>query len=471
MRHLFTFIVLIGISSFVFGQDESVDNSDLDELTAPSTPSAAIIGTQVNDISKPQTVRAFKAELLNNYIDEETNLTLPSNYAIEFNPYKLMDGRTPSMLQYLDLDPLKNLPRRFYQNLAVSMASTNDFVIQDTLKTSATGFGFRTVLFNGKPSTELIKTFKTNYLNVASSSILEVQVRTAIGKVLEENKNKSSTLKSTIEGVKNKMKRVPADKLVSQEISKHLSTEDLEANKVKMLATMDTVFSLIDSKTEILELETAFETAMDKIQGDKLLKDFKASLNQINTERYGLQVDVNGALGLNFPTNKFEFSIIPRWGVWTNIAYTFKKSSKEKATFQGILLARYIKNNNHFIQKYRPVDTLFTAPNTQDIGTRLVYKKDKFSFELEYIYRWNRVDTAITQPKVKMDSRKYVLNINYSVSPKLIISYNLGKGFDQAISGRGTGITTDNLISGLSLNLGFGAFKPSKMVDKVKGDL
>ena len=156
----------------------------------------------------------------------------------------------------------------------------------------------------------------------------------------------------------------------------------------KALKIISDILDEIDADTKLQDLEEEFD---DQLEADYTLPnllEYRAVLKQVKDDRnrYGFRWEVDLASAVVFPSNEFAFSYVPRWGLWSNFSY----KSPQLDNFTFIALARIIFNNDDFLDKYSPIDEDHTLDDFRDIGMRLVYEKNKFSLEAEYIHRFNR---------------------------------------------------------------------------------
>jgi len=463
---IFISIIVFSNSNKIIAQNPKIN---LEDLQAPTMPSATIIGTQVNEVSKPKSLKALEAAILTNYLDSDYNLSIPNNFALEFNPFMLSGRKNFNYESYLDSNIFSNM----WRNLSLSVSSTTEFLINDSVSSNAMGFGIRTILLNGKVNSELKTAFtsaiqkNTDVLNVAT------KVRTLISYFIQNNENISiDDIRSfvLIELEKDDELKKPKNKN-GQELSNHYII--LAKNK----EIINSVFDKIPRETVLDSIEYVFKRIYDNNISDDALTELQNTLYEIKHNRYGWRLDLNYAQATSFPTNEFDFSYTPRCGLWVNISWkpaTIKDKTKKNGTLvtkgtptdiQFIGLARILWNNDKFINNYSPADTTFKTGNIYDLGARIVYEIKRFSIEFEYIHRFNKnkitrtIDGEEYSKTVTNDSKKYVLNINYNISDNIILSYNIGKGYENIAN------TGGNLISGLSLNLGFGNFKVDELIN------
>jgi hypothetical protein len=214
----------------------------------------------------------------------------------------------------------------------------------------------------------------------------------------------------------------------------------------------------------LTEVQNAFNASYLAYK-DSYLKKFKSEIENVKLKRYGFQAEIAGALSLNFPSNDFNISYIPKYGLWANLSYTpLRKANSDKNRFEDevhvfnfVGLVRYIVVDPNFINAYNPVDTVnFVPGNFLDFGLRANLELEKFSAGFECIYRQNRQQEFVEvngleySRTINNNSFKFVLNINYQLSEKVVLSYNIGKDFSDNEFSSGA------LINGFSLNFGFG---------------
>ena len=430
----FTLLMIALLTVNILAQDSDFS---LEDLKAPSMPSATIIGLQVNEINQPKSLKALETSIFSNYFDSDFNLNIPENYAMEINPYMIGGSKNLDYRDYLKDDAGSNITRNF----SFSISSTNKFPLLDSSFVKALGFGFRTIIFNGHPSDTLSKQFDWVY-----------------GKDMSEDDIKGSVLNLIQYALLNETP--PPSDVDAMKNYVHNKLDNANQLDKSVLVLIDNIFNNINSTTPVNKIEDEFERLYENEYSLKRLKKFKELLKEIKNNRYGLRCEIDLAAAVVFPTNEFNVSTVPRWGFWTNLSY----STEKLENFTLILLLRYLSNNNDYLDKYMPIDDLHIPDNSIDFGGRLVFEKNKFSIETEVVGRrknerliriiddeeWSRNETNTTC--------KYILNINYNIADNITVSYNIGKNFDDLDPSSG------DLISGLSVNFGFGDIKASDLV-------
>lgn len=205
------------------------------------------------------------------------------------------------------------------------------------------------------------------------------------------------------------------------------------------------------------------------------LDELRNELIKVKKERYGWRWEIDAAYALCFPTYDFNYSISPRYGIWSNISYRPKKNTtlsngkvvKTPRSFEFIGFVRWLNSNDDFFNKYNPIDTTrFKTGGTFDLGIRAVFEISNFSAEFEYIYRFNQNKEFVIvmgeefSRKLHDNTYKFILNLNYNIREDIIVSFNIGKNYKTLNSERG------NLISGFTLNFGFGSVEKANLLNE-----
>lgn len=441
---------IISISINLFAQDSDFN---LENLKAPSMPSATIIGTQINDVNVPKSMKDLETAVFTNYLNSGESLSLPNNYALEINPFMIGGRKNFDYKSYLEDIPLTNM----WQNLSISVASTNKFLINDSVSSNAMGFSLRTIILNGEPLKKVSDAFVIANDNNQYVNDIKSKMRLLIKRCLNNNSfiysidNLSTCVVEEFEN--NETQNITGIKLEEKKILIGYAVEKIKSvfAKINKNTTKDKVIEKFD---DIYKMEISAP----------VLGTLRENLSKIKTDRFGLRWDINWALALNFPTNEFDNSTVPRWGAWTNLSY--RSEGLESFTFIG--LGRILINNDTYINKYQPVDGDFTTGNHYDLGLKIVYESNKLSLGIEYIYRLNTykvtkiIEGEEYQRTIDNNSTKYLININYNLSDDINLSYNLGKNFNSISPTQG------DLISGLSINFGFGSLKASDLLANTK---
>ena len=199
-------------------------------------------------------------------------------------------------------------------------------------------------------------------------------------------------------------------------------------------------------------VETNYQDAEDKILHELLnrltgLAHYKAiteaasKLENANKDNVGFLLEFAAAFVLDFPTSTFQYTKIPKWGIWLTPTYRL-----ENQTFEFLGLLRFIKNEI----PSQPSDNF-------DFGVKVNYQLDRFSVSAECIGRYQTatifeetINDTTTTSKVSSSDFRAVVNLDYRITDNLILSYSFGENFNL-----NTELAND-LISVFSLNFGIG---------------
>ena len=173
MKKAFILLLLCIGTISLMGQKQDFT---LDQLKAPTMPAATIISSQINEISRPKSFKDLEAALLNNYLDSTNSLSIPNNFALEGNPYLLSKRPNFDYKEYLENKFADNL----WKDFSFSLASTTNFVLNDSVNTNAFGLGLRTTLLRGNVNKEVKDAYEKALAFQLGNKIIPGEVRNAI---------------------------------------------------------------------------------------------------------------------------------------------------------------------------------------------------------------------------------------------------------------------------------------------------
>ncbi|MBL4708215.1 MAG: hypothetical protein JKY48_07230 [Flavobacteriales bacterium] len=499
----------------------------LEDLKAPSMPAAAIIGTQVNEISKPKTLKKFEAVLLNNFVDSNNNLLIPNNFAFEINPFMLSKRKNFDYKSYLD----NRFETNIWRHLSFSLASTNNYVINDTVSTNALGFAARTILSNGKVDPKLaikydsiverhkrlfnLNTSMRNYVNKYVKAIYSNRaLRLLKAKLVKDFGEGDSLFNTALNEIPKGLNPLSVESDINSIFQKYLTSKKANsiADSVKVYFDKNVLSpSFTNLKKTVLEWLTTDKTGVevelakevlnalpnvddnlfasnsrassaiinDNI--DNLVKtkaltktdtEFRNLIQQVKVKRYGLRIDLNTAMGLSFTNNDFAgfgFRNVPRYGAWMNLSYKGLKKDTSIRKSEFIFFGRYLGNNQNFLSRFNSTDSLnFKAGNAFDFGFRYVKEIQDFSLEVEYIYRLNQNKKSII-----ISGEEFSRTINDDTYKLLVnLNYKISPTvvFSYSIGKNFNqpNLTKSDLINGFTVNFGFGALNGEDLVELAK---
>ncbi|MBL0341310.1 MAG: hypothetical protein IPP71_10450 [Bacteroidetes bacterium] len=424
----YTCLCLLLIALFS-NEAKSQEAIDLTELKAPSSPAFSILGVQPNDIARPKTFEALEANLFSS-ISGENNTILPNNYALEFSPYWLMSH---PKVQYKQLQP--SFGQTVLQNASISVATNQYQGSEDTsLIFSKMGFGFRTMLIEGKTDSK-----------VQELVLDQLQKRVVLSQVVLHMLVENTQLTDL-----NEIRDAIEKEFISAGLSEEQAGQD--ANEIyqvmKQINENNNKSSSIEESKRLIEKTNEFLIA-DQETSNRIINAAK-SLQEANLDKKGFMIEFAGALVLDFPENNTNYSKVTKYGVWLTPGYRFKDvNGKSGNTIELLGVMRYLRN-----------EAATDFSDNIDLGLRAGIGIKKLSFSGEIIHRYQRVLVSettqngfITKTTKSLSDTRYDFNIEYKISDKLVLAYTFGQNFTFNTEFAG------NLISVASLNFGFGGPK------------
>lgn len=403
----------------------------LNKLQAPTSPAASILGLQPTAVLSPKSYQALETALYSNFIGDNGNTIVPNDFALEFTPY-WTKNHSLSLDEYLYP---KRIVDQFIRNSSFSIASTQKFQLGDSTNSNGIAFGYRTTFYFGnEKDREKLEAYQSNLKsNQQILSLIGSHAERLIDLVADKDEFLDKIKSSIVITVFQNMPELDAEKkeaLIDQIINE---TYLLSFDNDDRDSFLNSFYNLIDSK----------------LKSDLLFNEFKAYIEN----RYGWSVDVAYANMLNFPSNRFSFSYMPRQSFWLTPTYHFK----DEFNFLKIMgVIRYEWYNASYYKKYFTESKIYE--NNFDYGLAISARFEKFSIEFEMVGRRSKTNmpAGIDNQGRKLfiyessSDFQYLGSFNYNLSDQIVLSYNLGSRFDPTLNPENT------LVSLLSLNLGFG---------------
>lgn len=441
----------------LLGLTATAQETSLSNLKAPQSPAASIIGLQPSSISRPKSWEALESALFSNFYSNGA-LAVPNDFALEFSPFWASNKQKLSIERFLS----PKWRESFIQNLAFSVASTQAFHLNDSMKSNAIGFGVRTMLVGGKAGEARKMSIYRLTMDLAALSqrmfqLAEQQMEadtrsalTAAGKPTTPSDVESAMIAATITA------------------AQFTAFQNAWSNdmKIKRLLTNPNDISANDDLVQKLEAWLkanpaatidAFSEVLDDLTG---LNGSVKDLVKAREDPRGFRLEVAASSMLNFPTNESDYSFVPKAGVWLTPSYQHAQWN----SFEALGVVRYLWYRSTYFRRY---DNDFGSFDQNfDMGIRLVLKKEKFSLEGEAVRRWSRITLSesfnaasgeTTTISKSEDDLQYLVNLNYQLQENLTLSYTFGKQLDPQLNLNIGG----DVVSLLALNVGFGAPKLS----------
>ncbi|MFT6923160.1 MAG: hypothetical protein ACJA1C_002170 [Crocinitomicaceae bacterium] len=434
MKKLLLLIGIVLLSGIVLAQDK------INDLKAPGSPASVALGLQPTEILAPKSYNALETELYSNFVDGG-NFIIPKDFGLEFTPYWTKD-RGMSLKEYL----FPNFGNQLIRNLSFSLASSQNFLLGDSTKTSGLGFGARTTIYVSNPKDkDTVNMYKNqlNQLQVVRLSIFNeaselIYIQTITDSIVFLNKIVPIIESKLVEyGFDLKDPNI----IQSQEQLNVELRQNLSQIKGKEDTFLDDFSDLLDKHLKIDESDIF-----------QITEKFQSYIN----DRCGFSLDLAYAGLINFPTNNLEFSYIPHQYVWITPTYRFKNKWK----FLKVLgVIRYEWYNLNYYKNFFPTSTIYEK--NWDFGIAASAQFDKFSFQFEYIGRKSSsyIPTGFDQngnetfTREKDSDIQYTGTFSYNLTSQMTVSYTIGNKFNPILNPGNT------LVSTLMLNLGFGAPK------------
>lgn len=368
-------------------QEKSDTTVKLDLLKTPSSPGFILLNKQPSDIERPTTPTDFAFSIRN---ASDNFSAIPKNYALEIAPAWLFSGNKINYKDAYGATSHKNVGKNILQTLGLSCAvNTEDSAFGGKNTQLAVGLKFSIV--RGKISDEFAK-------SVDDLKAVLAEIGQGYVKKKDEALLKDSVYQSLV-------KLMAANPSLASSIAITLEKiENLKGEEIKN------------------ELNKTYESKLKK-------------LTDIKVERYGWFLDAAGGIVTDFPQQIFENAQTNKAGGWLTGGY----ESKKHISFLGV--ARYLNGGEI---KYTAADSSQKSytDNTLDLGARLVYDINKFSVSLEGLYRNN---FSTYKP---YEGWKATFFMGYDMGNNKLLTLNITRDFNGAISRKGTLITALNLIIG-----------------------
>jgi hypothetical protein len=420
-----------GSQVVTFGQAD-----ELEKIKAPSSPAAAVIGIQPTTVLSPKSYEALEASVLSNFFNGQGQLLIPNDFGLEFSPYWAMD-HPMTIQQYL----FPGFGESLWRNLSFSVASTQNYVLKDTVKSKALGFGIRTTIYITDNAVRKVIDSALETLNIsqAAKSIIDTYIYSIDEKLIKTG-NTAQFVDMLIDSLK-KEKYM----LVYFSNDRKLMEQEL----LKLGKQLKKELPVYSPGNEKIFLDSINNFVLRYCEVSKKLQILESYV----TNRPGFKLDIAGAFSLDFPKNDFNFSITPQQSVWLTPSYRFRGNT----SFIEILgVLRYNWYNMNFYQQYFKNKETYEHNFDYGISLNLLFKKISLHFEAVGQYSNTIIDKTTdpsgivtTRSKTKSDFQ-YVGTFSYQINKKLILSYSFGKQFQPVLNVNGT------LISVVGLNFGFG---------------
>lgn len=412
----------------------TIAQEKLNKLQAPTSPASSILGLQPSAVLSPKSYQALETALYSNFMNNSGNTFIPNDFALEFTPYWTKNHGL-SLQEYL----YPNGFDQFVRNSSFSTASTQNFLLGDSTATNSIAFGYRTTFYIGnKTDRETVENFTSNLLTnmKISAKVTSEALSLIINNKISNQEELMGMIRNTILQCLNE-----SGKFDNQEAAVELTNIIIEESAFIPPLEIAQPQPFVDSLNAIID---------KKLKAEATYNNFKEYIGK----RYGLSIDIAYAGFLNFPTNSFESSYLPRQSFWITPTYNFR----DKWSFLKVMaVIRYEWYNSGYYKEYFIDSKIFE--NNIDYGLSVAAEFKKFSLNFEMVGRYSNSEIpagtdAEGNELYRKDQKsdfQYIGSFSYNLTDQIILSYSIGNRFEPIQNPNNT------LVSVLSLNLGFGA--------------
>ncbi len=411
---LITSLLCLG-SINLYAQEGADTSIRIDLLRAPSSPASSLLGMSPSDIEKPTDINAFMFSLRS-----ATNAftALPTNYAVEFAPFQLLNKTRPLDSKTL-VDNKENFRRSFVVSLGVKQVDKNDSVLGSAGKTQfAAGIRFA---------------IKRGEIDNASKQIFE-----NIWNLQQQLNNMYADIQKEI------VFRDPLYKLISDSITAVENRRSFLSEQ-EFITLMRPLFELRQRRNqEITDLissgtidTTERRAIFYAIAVDSLRKTIGAEARKLKLERQGFNLDFAAGSVFDFLDSRFNQSSLFRIGSWLTGGWNMPEQNSS-----ALFMVRYL---------YSPKTSLINPElnpddfHSIDIGGRVVLTamQKKLLLSGEGLYR------AVLNDAVAKSSWRLMVNAEYEIGINQKLTFSFGRNFDGGTYKGGNVIGAINLLFGL----------------------
>lgn len=411
-------------------------------LQAPTSPAAGILDIQPKAVLAPKSYQALETALYSNFVNSNSETVFPTDFALEFTPYWTKDHGL-SLSEYLYP---QDIVQQWIRTSSISVASTQNFILADSSSTNALGIGYRTSFFFPGPKD---KALSASYTEAVQKN-----------QYIVSNVIASISVFIPVNGIKDK-----PDFLVEFKPELHKIIE--ESNRFETSEEITrAVNAIYAASTQLPELnpeipDPFIDAFADLIDTQLDAKDQFTELKDYLRNRQGFGIDIAVATLLNFPTNEFEFSHIPKSSIWITPTYQFSDAFQ---FFKVLGVFRYEWYNDLYYERYFPERLVYQ--NNLDYGLSLAGQFKRFSLQFECVGRYSNTEIKVATDELGNDlfrketdsDLQYMGTFSYNLTDQIVLTYTLGSRFETIINPQNA------LVSLLALNFGFGAPSTSDLL-------
>ncbi|AEV31031.1 hypothetical protein Oweho_0004 [Owenweeksia hongkongensis DSM 17368] len=412
----------------------------LSKLKAPTSPAASVLGLQPSVVLAPKSYEALETALFTNFV-EEGSVIIPNDLSVEFTPYWAKD-HSLSLDEYLFPESFGD---QLWRGSSFSIASSQNFLLEDSTKSNGLSFGYRTTFYFGTKNWKESVVGKVKALNASQAVVAGI----------------FSELILLYPKYADRIKLLNAiEPIMLIKINEVGAYENPSKVVVEIVAEMKKSEVVYDQNNPD-DFEKEFLIVLDKhLKSEEVFEAVKEDI----LNRKGWSVDFAYAGVLNFPSNDMGFSYVPKQAFWLSPTYDF---SNKWSFLKLVGVLRYEWYNQGYYKRYFPSKDIYEK--NFDYGFSINTEFERFSINIEFVGRSSSseilagMDSEGNQLyRMDQQSDNQILGtFNYNLTDQLVLSYSLGNKFVGII------YPDDTLVSLLTLNFGFGA-PTEKDLDLIK---
>ena len=414
--------LVIGFPVYILSQEvpDTIDitNVSLDLLKSPTNATFVVMNTTPTEIVEPGSAPEFFVSAQN---ASNNFSSFPNNYGFTITPFWW--GKGARELTF-DKDFATENSLKFYRTLQLSGAIVKGIGNEENLWRYA--LGGQVTLLRGKIESDKRAAYikhLTAYHDEYKTKISSLYHQDEFYTLLLDRRDSIHT-----------QLRLISELLRTNSIDGAQARLQTEALSIVLKETLNT----IDARK--VELDSLHSESLGTIESSNPLNN---GLNEIS-QRYGFKWDIGGGSAFNSNYNKVDSLGIYRIGIWSNIGYSPKSTSK-LASFTGIFMVRYFHFNEVNYIKDQSVE-LIEGLNTIDFGGKIQFNPgQKFILGIEYIHRM-ALSHALYESNYKLNGI-----VQYQFGSNKLVYASFGNQFNDN-SAKGP---TDLVVS-FGLNIGIG---------------
>ena len=429
MKNIIRVLFVIICPSTLFGQNE------LNSLRAPTSPASSVLGLQPSTVLSPKSYQSLETALYSNFLNSEGKAVIPNDFALEFTPYWTKNHGL-SLEDYLYPN---SACEQIARNSSFSIASTQNFLLGDSTASNGLAFGYRTTFYFGNENDR--KEVKESITKLRSNKRIQNKIKIEAIELVNRSDIKNSTY--FLDGIKSVITNaiIEYGNFDNIEDAKELTSEIYKEAKN---------LPILDKENPDNFLNAFYDLVDTKLNAENIFNHFESYIK----ERQGFSIDLAYAGLINFPTNNFEVSVMPRQSFWITPTYRFK----DNWSFLKVMCAiRYEWYNLEYYKKYFPKNVIYE--NNTDYGLAVSGEFKKFSIQFEAVGRNSNSEIPAGTDnegnelfrKEQNKDFQYIGSFNYNLRDQIVMTYSLGNRFKPIQNPNNT------IVSLLTLNFGFGS--------------